>query len=171
MDTYHQAVEYLKKWIADFVSKNHPDLGDFPPCPFAKQAMIENNITFQEVETVKESTNEIVRHTDVWNDDIDVHCFIFKTLPTTKELVKEIENVNSDIMPKDFVVLEDHPNIEENINGVIMNNGKYAICLMQRLSKIQKFSSILKKQGYYKVWSEENLEEVVNWRSTVVPDS
>ena len=168
---YKEAVDYLTKWIVDFVSKTHPDLGNFPPCPFAKQALMESKITFQQVKDVKECTDEILRFTDIWNDDIDVHCFIFETLPATEELVKEIENVNSDIMPKDFVVLEDHPEIVENINGVIMNNGKYAICLMQRLSKIQKFSNILKKQGYYKVWTEENLEEVVNWRSTVVPDS
>lgn len=166
----NKSVDFLKKWIVDFVSKNHPDLDNFPPCPFAKQAMIENKITFQEVTTVKECTDEINRYTSIWNDDIDVHCFIFKSLPASEELVKEIEIVNNNIMPKDFVVLEDHPEIEENINGVIMNNGKYAICLMQRLSKIQKFSNILKKQGYYKVWSKENLEDVVNWRSTVIPD-
>jgi len=162
----NEAVEYLKKWIVDFVSKNHPDLGNFPPCPFAKQAMIENKLTFQEVEDVKDCTKEILKHSKEWNDDVDVHCFIFKSLPLKDILVKDIEDVNSIIMPNDFVVLEDHPDIEENINGVIMNNGRYAICLMQRLSKIQRFSNILKKQGYYKVWSDENLEEVVNWRSS-----
>ena len=69
-------------------------------------------------------------------------------------------------MEQDFVVLEDHPDEEENINGVIMNNGKYPIVLMQRLSKIQMFSGILKKRGYYDVWSKENLDDVVNWRFT-----
>ena len=72
--------------------------------------------------------------------------------------------INKQLKANDFVVLEDHPKIEENVNGVIMNNGKYAICLMQRLSKINRFSDILKRQGYYDVWSEENLEDVVNWR-------
>ncbi len=170
MDKHQEAVDYLKKWIVDFVSKNHPDLGNFPPCPFAKQAMIEDKITFQEVSSVKHCVDEILKHSKDWNDDIDVHCLVFDNLPLKEELVKSIEDVNSTIMPEDFVVLEDHPDIEENINGVIMNNGAYAICLMQRLTKIQRFSNILKKQGYYKVWTKENLDEVVNWRSTI-PDS
>ena len=70
------------------------------------------------------------------------------------------------LMPMNLLALEDHPQAEENVNGVIMNNGKYPIVLMQRLSKIQNFSNILKKQGYYDVWSEENLDDVVNWRTT-----
>ena len=72
---YKEAVDYLTKWIVDFVSKTHPDLGNFPPCPFAKQALMESKITFQQVKDVKECTDEILRFTDIWNDDIDVHCF------------------------------------------------------------------------------------------------
>ena len=86
-----------------------------------------------------------------------------KLPPNANTLVEEIEKINSGLVNPDFVVLED-PEVEENVNGVIMNNGKYAICLMQRLSKIQTFSNILRRQGYYNVWSEENMEDVVNWR-------
>ena len=60
-------------------------------------------------------------------------------------------------MGNDFVALEDHPDDEENINGVIMNNGKYPIVLMQRLSKIQMFSGFLKKKGYYDEADYHNL--------------
>ena len=68
-------------------------------------------------------------------------------------------------MPKDIVSLEDHPNDVEIVNGVQMNFGLCGIVLIQRLSKLNKASKILRKQGYYKNWSKQNLEDVVEWRT------
>lgn len=170
-DKLSNAVDYLQNWIFEFVSKSNPDLNNFPPCPFAKQALIDSKINFLEVKSIKNCVETIRKQTDEWDDNLDLVALVFTKLPNADILVEEIENINQQIGKLDFVVLEDHPEIEENVNGVIMNNGKYAICLMQRLSKIQKFSNILRRQGYYNVWSEENMEDVVNWRSTLVPDS
>ena len=36
---FEEAKEYMLKWIGEFVSKPNPLLNNFPPCPFAKQAM------------------------------------------------------------------------------------------------------------------------------------
>lgn len=170
-DKMSNAVDYLQNWILDFVSKSNPDLNNFPPCPFAKQALIDSKIKFLEVKSIKHCIETIRTQTSEWDDKLDLVALVFTKLPNASTLVEEIENINQQIGRMDFVVLEDHPEVEENVNGVIMNNGKYAICLMQRLSKIQTFSNILRRQGYYNVWSEENMEDVVNWRSDLVPDS
>ena len=45
-----------------------------------------------------------------------------------------------------------------------MNFGKCILILVQRLSVINRKSEWLKEQGYYDNWSEENLDDVVNWR-------
>ena len=71
---------------------------------------------------------------------------------------------NAVAMPHDIVALEDHPNDPEIINGVKMNFGKCILVLVQRLSVINRKSLALKDQGYYDNWSEENLDDVVNWR-------
>ena len=64
-----------------------------------------------------------------------------------------------------FVLLDDHPDNEENINGVAMNNGKYAIVFIQKSDKLDEASKFLEtKTKYYKVWSQENLDDVVTWR-------
>ena len=52
-------------------------------------------------------------------------------------------------MNKDIVALEDHPNDPEILNGEAMNFGKCSLVLVQRLSKLNTASTILKKQGYY----------------------
>ena len=34
----------VKDWITNFLSKQSPAFNDLPPCPFAKQALIDNKI-------------------------------------------------------------------------------------------------------------------------------
>lgn len=159
-----EAKEYMLKWISDFVSKPNPLLNDFPPCPFAKQAMLEKKIEF-EVCTFNDHFHVYLKNkAKRWDDNFDVCCIFVPNIEAGR-LSQMVEMINKlELMPIDLVALEDHPDAEENINGVIMNNGKYPIVLMQRLSKIDKFSSMLERQGYYDVWSEENLDDVVNWR-------
>lgn len=159
-----EAREYMLQWISDFVSKPNPLLNNFPPCPFAKQAMLEKKIDF---EVCEQKINTYLREkAERWTDDVDVCCIFVPNIDAVNLSVM-VEMTNKDyLMPINLLALEDHPDAEENVNGVIMNNGKYPIVLMQRLSKIQNFSKLLKKQGYYDVWSEENLDDVVNWRTT-----
>ena len=159
-----EAKEYMLQWISDFVSKPNPLLNNFPPCPFAKQAMLEKKIDFEVAD--KDINLYLCEKSGRWTDDVDV-CCIFVPGVDPDVLSNLVMDVNKNyLMPMNLLALEDHPQAEENVNGVIMNNGKYPIVLMQRLSKIQNFSNILKKQGYYDVWSEENLDDVVNWRTT-----
>jgi hypothetical protein len=159
-----EAKEYMLQWISDFVSKPNPLLNNFPPCPFAKQAVLEKKIDFEVAD--KDINLYLCEKSGRWTDDIDV-CCIFVPGVDPDVLSNLVMDVNKNyLMPMNLLALEDHPQAEENVNGVIMNNGKYPIVLMQRLSKIQNFSNILKKQGYYDVWSEENLDDVVNWRTT-----
>jgi hypothetical protein len=67
-------------------------------------------------------------------------------------------------MTKDIVALEDHPNDPEILSGETMNFGKAILVLVQRLSKLNGASKILKKQGYYDKWPDENYDDVVRWR-------
>jgi len=38
------------------------------------------------------------------------------------------------------------------------------LVLVQRLSKLNNASEILKNQGYYDNWPKENYDDVVRWR-------
>jgi hypothetical protein len=75
-----------------------------------------------------------------------------------------VDQLNSVFMPRDVVVLEDHPRQREEISGVVVNNGRYILLLCQRLSTLNRFSEILKKKGYYDQWSKKNIADVVTWR-------
>ena len=155
----HDVKEYILKWIEEFVSVNNSELNNWPPCPYARQAVIDNKISWCEFDS--NLLNNLCSLE--WNNNYDL-CIIHTPNVTSNYLSEQVKLANSFLMPKDIVCLEDHPEDIEEINGVVMNNGKYPIVFMQKLSNIQMFSESLKLKGYYDVWSEQNLEDVVNWR-------
>ena len=155
----HDVKEYILKWIEEFVSVNNIGLNNWPPCPYARQAVIDNKIAWCEFDS--NLLNNLCSLE--WDNDYDL-CIIHTPNVTSDYLSEQVKLANSFLMPKDIVCLEDHPDDIEEINGVVMNNGKYPIVFKQKLSNIQMFSESLKLKGYYDVWSEQNLEDVVNWR-------
>ena len=147
----------IQKWIEKFVSKPNKLLNGFPPCPYARTALIKY------VET--DHVNMLFDIMLEWNDDVEVVVLHTPTENYTPEGLRFIVNkFNQIAMKEDIIALEDHPDDVENVNGVKMNFGKCIIILVQRLSKINKASHVLKEKGYYDVWSKENLDDVVNWR-------
>ena len=68
-------------------------------------------------------------------------------------------------MPRDVVILEDHPEIPEKVKGVKLNNGEHILFLAQSLSKLNRFSKMLESGPYYKNWSKTYLESVKGFRA------
>jgi hypothetical protein len=61
------------------------------------------------------------------------------------------------LLARDMLALEDHPADVENVNGVIMNQGKYALVLVQSLSKLNTAAKQMGSKGFYHTWPEEYL--------------
>ena len=156
---------YIKNWIKTFVTKPNPVFGNLPPCPFAQQAIVDNKVEFQEL-TVLDGFNTL--HQRIWQhnfDEKDVLCMIANTNQFTAHETKVLaDELNFRFMPSDIVVLEDHPDIEEKVKNVKLNNGKYILFLVQSLSKLNKFSKMLESGPYYKNWSKSYLESVKGFR-------
>jgi len=159
----------IKQWVEDFVSVHNIELGTVP-CPFAKQAMLNDTIAYKEFKDEGTSTlrfqfYELVN--DGWDDDNEVLVLYANTYEmSVEELQATVTQFNNtcSYLNKDLVALEDHPSDPEEVNGVTMNFGKCILVLVQRLSKLNKASAMLKKQGYYDNWSQENYDDVVSWR-------
>jgi len=157
--------QIIKDWISDFVTKPNVVFGNLPPCPFAQKAMVDNKVEFKELEPTADWTT-IYRL--IWNmdfDDKDVLCVIVDPRQfTADETVGIADALNERFMPRDIVVLEDHPDIDEQVKGVKLNNGHYTLFLAQRLSKLNKFSKMLESGPYYRNWSRSYLESVKGFR-------
>lgn len=151
--------QQLEHWLANFVEQPNPLLNNWSPCPYARQARLSHKIL-----TVFDSPLEIHQY----KAKLDTYDVVILCFDHTKFSASQIElftkHVNSILIMQDFVVLEDHPDSEELINGVKMNFGECGLMVLQRLSKLNAAADQLKHKGYYTTWSDENLDQVVNWR-------
>ena len=158
-----EITEDLLTWMQDFVEKPNPLLNNWAPCPYARQARISNAIeivfsdSHQLIPTVERSLALLE------SKDVVIVCFDHTTIGVD-ELTELVKVHNSIIMPRDYVILEDHPDDPEILNGVKMNFGKCGLLLVQKLSKLSAASEQLREKGYYNTWPDENLDAVVNWR-------
>ena len=151
----------IKKWVEEFVSVKNETLNKIP-CPFAKQALLDDKIKYISTERIGEALSNLV---DNWTDKYEVVVLYTETeLYTPDEVSDIVKRFNELAMPRDIVALEDHPSDKEVLNGVEMNFGKAILVLVQRLSKLNRASTILKQKGYYDDWPEENYNDVVKWR-------
>jgi len=159
------AVEHVTTWMKEFVEKEHPVFAGLPACPYARQARLSGRVRMIHMTSAEPDSNcwQHISNTDFDKTDALVLILDPKrwTLKYTHDVVDQL---NSVFMPKDVVVLEDHPKQKEEIGGVIVNNGRYILLLCQRLSTLNRFSEILKKKGYYDKWSKKNIADVVTWR-------
>ena len=155
----------IKNWIKDFVTRPNPVFGDLPPCPFAQKAMVDGKVKFIELDGLGEF-GTIFTH--VWDFDFDkkdVLVLIAEPDQYTVEQTVEIADMlNWAFMPRDVVILEDHPEIKESVKRVKLNNGEYILFLAQRLSKLNRYSRMLEKGPYYKNWSKSYLRSVKGFR-------
>ena len=76
-----------------------------------------------------------------------------------------IHNANEEfLLSRDILALEDHPADVENVNGVIMNQGTYALALVQSLSDLNHKAQLVARKGFYHSWPEEYLQALFQHR-------
>ena len=155
----------IQNWIKDFVTKPNAVFGDLPPCPYAQKAMVDGKVEFLELDGIGEFGTIFTHIWDFDFDKKDVLCIIAEPDQyTAKETMEIADRLNKAFMPRDVVVLEDHPKIKEHVKGVKLNNGHCILFLAQRLSKLNRYSRMLEKGPYYKNWSKSYLESVKGFR-------
>jgi hypothetical protein len=164
---FTQAKQDILSWVENFVEQSNPNLNGWSPCPFARRSRLENRLSILEgTELLTDITNLV----STWDDSSDVVIFVYDQRQyTVNELANYIEEFNKHLtIPKDILLLEDHPMDLEIVNKVKMNQGQYILVLCQRFSKVNLASADLKEQGYYDLWPKEYYDRVVGWREQSV---
>jgi hypothetical protein len=158
-----QVKQDIESWIENFVEVPHPALGGFPPCPFARQARMKR-------------TFEVYLGTDPYYDlknrarwgmgDREVIIYAYDPAEWSRELFSaSIESAHTQhLLRADILALEDHPDDVENVNGVIMNQGQYALALVQSLSDLNTKAKQMASKGFYLDWPEEYLQGLFHHR-------
>ena len=157
--------EDVKAWVFDWVSQHNEKLGHIP-CPFAKQAILQDKIEYVWCEKLADLNITLVGLFEQGLSRDVVAIGMDPNEITAQDLSLAVKHANDKwFMRMGLVALEDHPHDPEAIAGEIMNQGTWAMVLIQSVEKLNSASDILKKQGYYERWTQEQLDDVVTWRS------
>jgi hypothetical protein len=152
----------IERWIETFVEVPHPALGGWAPCPYARKARLDRDF-------------EVRIGRNPFEDLISIS---YETLPKSVVIIaydpahhpyevfhREIEWANQrHLLPKNLLALEDHPGDPEMVNGVCMNQGTYALALVQSLSDLNTKAELVARKGFYDTWSEDYLQALFQHR-------
>jgi hypothetical protein len=153
----------IESWIENFVEVPHPALGGFPPCPYARSARLKK-------------TYEVYLGTDPYYDlknrarwgmgNREVIIYAYDPEEWPHELfAASIESANTEhLLRADILALEDHPADIEDVNGVVMNQGQYALALVQSLSDLNVRARQMAAKGFYDSWPEDYLQALFHHR-------
>ena len=152
----------IESWIETFVEVPHPSLGGWAPCPYARKARLDRDFE------VRLGVNPYFDLKVVAQTGITKSVVIFayeSTAYTAEQFHTQLKSANREfLLGKDLLVLEDHPDLPELVNGVSMNQGTYALALVQSLSDLNQKAQLMASKGFYDTWPKEYLTELFQHR-------
>jgi hypothetical protein len=158
-----QVKKDIEHWIVNFVEIANPALGGWPPCPYAKKARLEQDFD------VRIGTTPIADLQALCINGLPKSVVILAYDPkliSRETFSNDLEFSNiSFLLEKDLIVLEDHPDDAEIVNGVCMNQGTYALALVQQLSDLNEKARLMGRRGFYNTWPEDYLQQLFQHRT------
>lgn len=161
-------------WILDKLSVDLEEFNNMPACPYAKQALLDGKIKCVEINSVfgpdlipDQFLAELENFSYQWPKGSEVVVLgCNPELISAEQLTELAEQANNTFLKaRGYLVLEDHPAVEESVAGYVVNQGTWALLLLQPKKKIIAAREILDRRGYYKNWDHEYYKEVVLDRS------
>lgn len=150
-------------WSETFVEVPHLALGGWPPCPYARRARLNNTIGIFEGTDPYFDLKSRARW-GMGNYEVIIYAYDPEQW-SYEQFHSSLDTANTEfLLCKDLLVLEDHPDDVENVNGIVMNQGKYALALVQSLSDLDAKAAQMAAKGFYKEWPEEYLTALFRHR-------
>ena len=147
---------HILDWSETFVEVPHPALGNWAPCPFARKARLAGTV-------------RVVVGTDPYFDLRNRSRDGLGTAEVEWDYAtfhSSLDQANREfLLANDLLVLEDHPADPEIVNGISMNQGTYALALLQSLSKLNTAAEQMHHKGFYESWPDQYLEQLFQHRT------
>ena len=146
----------IENWIVNFVEVPHPALGGWPPCPYARSARMKKTY---DVRIGVDPYYDLKNQARWGMGDREVIIYVYDPVAWPYEIFSgSLKNANHEhLLKADIIALEDHPADVEMVNGVCMNQGQYALALVQSLSDLNTKAKLMAEKGFYHNWPEEYL--------------
>ena len=149
-----QVTQAITHWIQNFVEVPHPALGGFPPCPYARAARLKHSYA---VYTGADPYYDLKNRARWGMGNLEVIIYAYDPAEWPYDLFSSsLAQANQEfLLAADLLALEDHPSDAEIVNGVCMNQGTYALALVQNLTDLNAKARIMASKGFYDSWPEE----------------
>lgn len=154
-----QVKQAILSWSENFLEMPHAALGNWSPCPYARRARLNHQV-------------DVRLGTDPYFD-LEALCaqglgsaqvVIFAYDPAVhlrEQFADKLAAANQNfLLAADLIVLEDHPDDPEIVNGVCMNQGTYALAMCQSVSDLNDKARMMANKGFYHSWPEEYLQQL-----------
>lgn len=166
-------VEDVKNWIREFVIQPHIRLAGWPPCPYARKALLEHKIRF--VVKADQALEDLVftELKEFRAQGKEVTVVIDPRPHNTRvgDLNLAITRWRRSAAELGLYVMRDHPLDREEVNGVCMNHGHFLLVFIQDLNALTKATRELESQGYYHPWGLPAHREMVAGREARIQES
>jgi hypothetical protein len=157
-------VQYdIEHWIETFVEVPHPSLGGWAPCPYARKARLDRDFT------VRIGVNPYFDLLNVAKDGLGGKSVLIIAYDPNEffysQFTSDIKAANEEaLLRNNILALEDHPGDPEIVHGVSMNQGTYALALVQSLSDLNEKAHLVANKGFYNTWPEDYLQALFTHR-------
>jgi len=154
----------IEDWIFS-LTHNQESLSNLPICPYAKQAYI--NKRYHIVDTDYDMIDLDIKQSDLTKYQVIIFKLKDYNSYAVEFLKQKTTKLNEQFNKHDIIILDNDPREPFLINGVKTTYDEYYLWLIQSLSDLNIKSKELEKTNYYKHWSKDQLDDVVNWRTEI----
>jgi hypothetical protein len=158
----------INRWIETFVEVPHPSLDNWAPCPYARQARLNQEY---EIRLGSSPGYDLVTVAQTGLGNQKVVVVVYDTADISANELEHYTDYYNRLwlIGQNLLALTDHPGDPEEVNGVAMNQGQYALLLIQSLSDLNEKAQLLGSKGFYKNWPETYARSVFAHRKDPRP--
>jgi hypothetical protein len=158
-----QVTDHIEHWIKTFVEVPHPALGGWAPCPYARRARLDRDFE------IRVGVNPYFDLLNVARDGLHGKSVLILVYNPAEffyaQFSSDIRAANEEVLlNRNLLALEDHPDDPEVVNGVVMNQGTYALALVQDLTDLNQKTQTLAGRGFYDTWPPDYLQQLFQHR-------
>ncbi len=164
----HPVEADIRKWSHDFLEVSNKKLNGLPPCPYAKQAWLDDKVSF----SINTGLEGLIKEVTIFElHDYDIVVWANQYLPDMEYLDGYCDGINEamSIAGKDMHLMVFHPDYdaeEAGLDFLVDEDAKdeglvYCMVFVQRLSTLDDAALSLEKSGYYEHFPEEVYKSLV----------
>ena len=164
----HPVASDIRKWSNEFLELPNEKLNGLPPCPYAKQAWLDNKVVFSINTGVDGLAKEVA---DFESHDYDIVVWASQYLPDMEYLDGYCDGINelASVAGIDLHLMVFHPNYDATEAGLdfLVDDGvtddslSYCMVFVQLLSKLDDAALYLEKSNYYEHFPDDVYEALV----------